>query len=284
MQPGIDLSWIDSTLLRENYLALLGFPVGGGSRGYIPLRVTAREQFYFMYDPLQEAQITAKVPAGTGANGISDLGFVKPALPGSQYLTGKPFNVFEVSQNNHLYQLFMGIAPEPTRIFFELPATVGQRNLDIDTWASAKLQFGYIDGYDSPLLAPTPRGEIIIPPTMDIAWGYGNPIEQVIDPLLLFVVNRLQVDLVTDADLVERMLNGKVTAAIKTVGGLTSYTYSTSQVYGIEPLPLGATRDEVEAVLGPSPAGSQAPPSTPSKSVGPQSQPLVQQAQRRFLR
>ena len=282
--PAIDLSRIEDTIWRENYLVLLGFPAAAPYyRGYIPLRVMAREQFYFMYDPLQEGQITAKIPAAAGANGINDLGFVKPALPGSSFLTGKPFDVFYIKNSSHLYQLFLGVSPSPIRIFKELPATVGQNNLDIDTWAASKLQFGYFDGFDTPLLAPTPRGEIVIPPTMDIAWGYGNPIEESVSPLLLFVVNRLQVGVVTDPDLVERMLSSKVPVSIRTIGGLTTYPYSTKDVYGIEPMPLGATRDDVESFLA-GVAPPRAPPSAVPSPGGTPEAPLVEQARRRVLR
>lgn len=282
--PTVDLSAIEDHIWLENYLLLLGFPTG-----YVPLRVIRREQFYFMYDPIIEGQLTAPVPQGIGANGISDLGFVKPSLPGSIFLSGHPFNVLAVSKNSHLYQIFIGVAPSATRIFIELPATVGQKNLDVDTWASNKLQFGYFDGFDSPLLHPTPRGEVVIPPTMDIAIGYGNPLPYPISPLLLFVVNRLEVGVVTDPDLVEKMLNSRVPVSIRTIGGLTPYTYNIRQVYGIEGMPLGATRDEVEAGLGElaSKRGEVPPPpsmtSVPPAGGTPEF-PLAQQARRLIRR
>ena len=108
--PAIDLSRIEDTIWRENYLVLLGFPAAAPYyRGYIPLRVMAREQFYFMYDPLQEGQITAKIPAAAGANGISDLGFVKPALPGGSFVSGKPGAVLYIMNSSRLDQRFLGV-------------------------------------------------------------------------------------------------------------------------------------------------------------------------------
>lgn len=104
----IDLSRVQSYLWRENYLLLLGFPQPAPIyRGYVPLRVVAREFYYFEYDPRQEGQILSKVPAGEGINGITDLGFVTPARLGSNYLTGKPFNVFQIEDKSKIYQLFM---------------------------------------------------------------------------------------------------------------------------------------------------------------------------------
>jgi hypothetical protein len=251
--PGahIDLRKIEEHVWKENYLLLLGFPQPPPVvRGYVPLRVIARELEYFMYDPFEEGQISAKVPAGSGVNGATDLGFVKPAMPGSQNLTGKPFNAFRVTDNSHLYQMFMGVAPSVTRIFMEFPATVGQKNLDVDSWASSKLQFGWFDGFDSPLLEPSPQGKIVIPPQIDIAWGYGNPSMEAIDPLLLFVLNRVQVAVVQDVSLVEKMLDGRIKTAIETIGGLTQYTYPVDQIYGITPLPLGADAATIQASIG----------------------------------
>ena len=276
---GIDLSLIADHIWKENYLLLLGFPQPPPvSRGYVPLRVIAREFQYFMYDPYEEGQISAKIPAGAGLNGISDLGFTLPSLPGSQFLTGKPYNAFRVTDNSHLYQLFMGIAPSPMRIFMQFPATVGQKNLDLDSWASSKLEFGWFDGFDSPLLRPSPTGKLVIPPQIDIAWGYGNPTPEAVDPLLLFVLNRVQVAIVQDANLVEKMLDGRVKCAIETIGGLTQYTYPVDQIYGIDPLPLGADLTTITASIGGAPSSQNGV--VYPQGGGTHQQPLINAARR----
>ena len=233
---------------------LLGFPTAAG-RGFIPLRCIAREYFYFMYDPIAEGQISQNIPAdsaiGTSAqNGITDQGFTVPSRPGSLNMTGHPNNAFFVQDLDNMYQLFWGVAPSPIRIFLESPASVGQKNVDIDHWSANKLQFGYLDGFDSPMLYPSSNTEIIVPPQFDIALGYGNPTAQTINPLLLFYVNRLQVRLVWDVDLVMAMLTGRTPTVIKTIGGMTSFTYPADGIYGIAPIPLGANRTTVASVLG----------------------------------
>lgn len=254
----VDLSRIEARIWKENWLLLLGFPQPEPIfRGYVPLRVVAREFFYFEYDPLQEGQLTAKVPAGVinGAasnTGINDLGFVQPALPGSQFLTGKPFDVFYIQPQSasKLYQMFLGISPSALRFFREQPATVGQNNLEIDRWASNRLEFGWIDGFDSPLLSPSPQSEIVQVPGMDIAFGYANPLPTNINPLLLFVMNHVQVAIVQDVDLVDAMLRGKVPVAIKTIGGLSSYNYDVKGIYGVSPVALGSSKTAIANALG----------------------------------
>lgn len=264
----IDLSRIEKYIFRENWLLLLGFPTTN-QRGYVPLRVTGREFFEFMYDPIQEGQISANIPADTGIgtaanNGISDLGFQVPLRPGSSFLTGKPYNVLLVNDATHLYQAFYGISPSHLRVFLEAPASTGQRNLDIDRWGSNKAEFGYIDGLMSPLLKPSPDAELIIPPQFDVAFGYGNPGAQTINPLLQFYMNRCQVQVVTDAGLIDRMLKGQVPVAIKTIGGLSTFTYSVPQYYGIEPIPLGASIQEINQALSGATAQNTAPPNPTS--------------------
>jgi hypothetical protein len=249
-----DTSRIDHAIIRENYLMLLGFPTASG-RGYIPLRAIAREFFYFMYDPINEGQISANIPAdaniGTAANtGITDLGFTVPSRPGSQYLTGKPSNAFFIQDLEEIYQLFWGVSPSILRVYLEAPASVGQKNIDIDHWQANKLQFGYIDGFDSPMLYPSINSEIIVPPQFDIALGYANATGATINPELLFYVNRLQVRVVEDTDLVMAMITGKTPTMIKTVGGITSFTYPADGIYGVAPIPLGATRTQVQQALG----------------------------------
>jgi hypothetical protein len=249
-----DLSRIKDILLRENWLTMLGFPTAGG-RGYVPLRVIAREQFYFMYDPIQEGQISVNVPADANVglvanNGINDLGFDTPQMLGSQYMTGKPNNAFYVQNQDIIYQLFIGIAPSILRTFLEAPAATGQRNVDIDHWGSNRAQFGYIDGFDSPLLFPSPNTELIVPPQFNFALGYANPGPQTINPLLLFVVNKCKVQVVKDVGLVDAMLQGKVPVAIKTIGGLSAFNYNVDGMYGIDPIPLGSNQAQIAAALG----------------------------------
>lgn len=261
----IDTSRISSSLWKENFLILLGFPQPAPIyRGYVPLRVVAREFFYFEYDPRQEGQILSKVPAGAGVNGITDLGFVAPTLLGSNFLTGKPFNVFSIDDKSKMYQLFMGISPAALRVVKEMPASTAQNTLELDRWAANKMEFGWIDGFESPFLNPSPQSEIDIVPNIDFALGYANPIPFNVDPLLMFYVNHLQVAVVEDVNLVAAMLAGKVPVSIRTIGGLTTYNFPVDSTYDIEPIPLGASANEIAAALG-----VAGPISTSSNAVQP---------------
>jgi hypothetical protein len=245
-----DLSRVEAASFKENYLLMLGFP-----NGYVPLRVIAREHFIYMYDPLNEGQILGPVAAATigySANGISDLGYVQPQRLPSRHATGQPIDIFQIDMNHtdEMYQLFFGIAPSAIRVFINEPASTGQNNLVSFSWGPNNMAFGYIDGYISPLENPSPASEILVPPNMEFALGYANPLPNPVVPLLLFYVNRLKVNVVRDVQLVMKMLDGRVPVAIRTVGGLSSYTYKVNDVYKINPIALGSTEAEVRAALG----------------------------------
>ena len=240
----IDLSRLEGSILKPNYLVLLGF-----STGYVPLRVMKRQLVFYMYDPLVEGQISAPVPAGGGATGVSDLGYVAPTRLPSQYISGKPFNVFINTKSDHLYQLYYGISPSGIRVFMNQPAQTGVRNLFEFTWLQSYLAFGYVDGFESPIDQPSPNTEIIVPPNSDFALGYANPLPYPVRPLLQFVVNELQVKTITDVDLIMKMIEGKVPASIKIVGGLEGMEYDVPAVYGINPIQFDYTPAEVQMAL-----------------------------------
>jgi hypothetical protein len=157
----IDLSRIESHLWKEKYLILLGFPQPAPVyRGYVPFGVVASKFYYIEYDPLEEGQILSRVPAGQGQNGISDLCFQVLTLLGSNFLTGNPFNVFAIEDKSKMYQLFMGINRSALRVVKEFPASTAQNTLELDRWAANKLEFRWIDGFESPFLKPNPLSEI----------------------------------------------------------------------------------------------------------------------------
>ncbi len=220
---------------------MLGFP-----DGYIPLRVVQRDMVFYMYDPLVEGQINEPVPPGNGVNGIDDLGFVPPQRISSQYESGKPFDMFANTKKDMLYQIFWGIAPSAVRVFRNQPATTGQNNLIEYRWSNNYMAFGYVDGFESPIDNPSPNTEIILPPEMDFALGYANPLPYPVNPLLRFVINILKVEVIYDVDLISKMLDGKVPASFKTVGGLSNVEYQADRIYGIKPIPLGSPPNVIQ--------------------------------------
>jgi len=243
----VDISRIEPLILRPNDLALLSFP-----EGLIPVRILSHEFFQYLYDPVAEGQIPGEVPASVSADSAKDVGFIDPQLLKSSIIAAQPINVLRLNLPSAMYQVFVGVAPSYARIFIALPSASSQKNLEIVSWSRAYAAAGWIDGFTSPLLNPHPTSEIIIPYNIDPAIGYANVLYESIRPLLMFYVNRIKFGVVADVDLVVEMLDKRgrgEKASIKTVGGLTSYTYPYREVFGIRPIPIGATRDQVARIL-----------------------------------
>ena len=245
---GIDISKIESSLLKENYLVFLIFP-SREKPGAIPLRVFTRELVFYQYDPVKEGMID-EVSASSSTDGITNLGWTAPKRPGSNKIGAMPINVLRVTEKSHLYQVFVGIDPPQLRMFLAMPPEKGQKNIDILSWSQAYPSFGWIDGFTSPFNAPSPVSEIIIPPEMDVAFGFANPLPYAVHPLLMFVINRLRVGVIRDVDTVAAVLEGRKPAALKTIGGLSEISYDTKRIYGIDLIPLDATRSEIASILG----------------------------------
>jgi hypothetical protein len=241
----VNLENVEKRILKENYLLMLGFL----DRGYVPLRIKFREEFIYLYDPVAEGVI-AEVPASTSVDGLRNLGYVEAVKLGSNLLPGRPINVFAIDRKDRLYQLFYGIAPSWIRVGLSYPAERTQRNLELYSWtASSYPAFGFIDGFKSPLLKPSEKTEMFILPKTDFAFTFINPAPIPAKPLLLFVVNRLIVEVIRDAELVKKMIDRKIESAIRTVAGLSGIRFDIEETYGIHPIPLSASEDEIKMAL-----------------------------------
>jgi len=237
------LDKITDHILRPNDLALLNLP-----DGLIPIRVLKTEFFQYQYDPVAEGQIPGEIPASASVDGAKNLGFQIPELLKSGIIAAQPVNVLRLDSPPAIYQVFVGIAPSYVRLFVALPSTASQKNLEIINWSSAYAAAGYIDGFTSPLYCPSPESEIIIPYGVDVALGYANPLFEPVRPLLMFYVNRVRFGVVADVDLILDMLDKRGRGErtfIKTVGGITGFTYPYRDTFRISPIPIGASREEV---------------------------------------
>jgi hypothetical protein len=240
----VNLENVEKRILKENYLLMLGFL----DQGYVPLRIKYREEFIYLYDPVAEGVIT-EVPASTSLDGITNLGATDAVKLGSSLISGRPVNVFAIDKEDRLYQLFYGVAPSWIRVGLSYPAERTQRNLELYSWSKSYPAFGFIDGFKSPLLKPSEKTETFILPKTDFAFTFINPTPTPAKPLLLFVVNRLIVEVIRDAELVKKMIDRRIESAIRTVAGLAGIRFDIAATYKIQPIPLSASEDEVKMAL-----------------------------------
>jgi len=243
----VDVSRIIPYLLKPNSLALLHFP-----DGVIPIRVLKNEFFNYLYDPIAEGQIANPIPPSTSTDGAKNIGFIAPELLKSRIIAAQPINVFRIDRLSLLYQVFVGIAPSYARIFYAIPSTSAQRNLNVINWGIAYAAAGFIDGFTSPLLYPSPDSEFVITYGLEPGIGYASILQESVYPLLWFYVNRVEFGVVLDVELIMEMLDQRgrgEKAFIKTIGGMTNFTYQYRDVFRIRPIPLTATREAVKQIV-----------------------------------
>ncbi len=226
---------IDELQLLENYLLALNFP----DKGIIPFRILTKEQI--VYDPyvVKYTSTTTQFPA----DGWKDS--TKIGHPTDTSVD----NILGIQTKLHLYQLFYGIRQSDVRAYLSYP--VGQTRRSLDTKAvSSKADFGYVDGSMSPYDDPKPVSEVWIPKDLNIGFSWYNRASVPQDITVKWVMNMYGVELIKDVDLVEKMLKRKVECRIATLGGVTSFIYDTKTVWGVPPIKLTATREEIGKALG----------------------------------
>lgn len=226
---------IDDLTLRENHLLCLNFP----DKGVIPFRIMAREQFKF--DPLVIEYSTTATPfEPDGYKDHSKLGHPTDTSVD---------NILEVDEAKHLYQVFYGIRPSAIRAYMNYPSGKPRRNLDIKE-VSSRADFGYIDGEMSPYDDPQPVSEFWVPKDIDVSFGWYNAASGSNIVVTKWLINLYAVEIIKDVDMVQKILNRRVTCRIATLGGVESFSYASENVWRVSPIPLTATREEIAAALG----------------------------------
>lgn len=225
----MDISRIEQRFLKENQLLGLGFP----GQGYIFERVTGLEEIFYEYN---------ESPASIAADTFEDAA----RLGITAY---KIDNLLRVEKCDHTYQVFMGWKPGAVRQYLYYPYETARRNLDVKR-IFTKSPFGYIDGYESPYDKPSSTTEIFIPKDVEVAFAWWNPLNAAVTAEEHILVRRLQVDIIRDADLIERILKGQQPCRIVSLGGVgDSFNYDARQILDVDFIKLGASRSEIETAV-----------------------------------
>lgn len=226
---------IDELQLLENYLLALNFP----DKGIVPFRILTKEQI--VWDPyvVNYSSTTTQFPAD---------GWKDSAKIGHPTDTSVD-NILEIDTKLRLYQLFYGIRQSDVRAYLSYPEGKTRRSIDAKA-VSSRADFGFVDGSMSPYDDPKPVSEVWIPKDLDIGFSWYNraSVEQEIS--VKWIMNMYGVELIRDVDLVEKMIRRKVECRIATLGGVDSFIYDTKTVWGVNPIQLTATPEEIAAALG----------------------------------
>jgi len=231
-------------LVEENFNVGLGF-----KDGFIFFRTIHRETFPLLYDLFAEISDFA----GAGAVEMTAGQYITPKELKSDTLAAP--NIFKVDEKDHLYQLFYGISPGVCRVFPAYPRETEINQLDVGLHTSTYTIFGFIDGFESPFNKPSPRSRLFVPYGPLIGFAFYNYAPYTIKPMMRFIVNRLKVQVITDVDLIMKMLQRRVECTFASIGGVANPWGTSKSNYkdwwGVQPVSLLATRDEVaQAVRG----------------------------------
>jgi len=238
------LERLDKVIVRENHNVGLGF-----KDGYVFFRATHRELFPLLYD------LFAEISDFAGAGAVE--------MTAAQYITAKELksdtlaatNIFKIDEKDHLYQLFFGVSPSVLRVFPAYPRETEINQLDVGLHIQTYNIFGFIDGFETPLNKPSPRSQLFVPYGPLIGFAFYNYAPYTIKPMMRFIVNRLKVEVITDVDLIMKILQRRVECTFATIGGIEN-PWGTSKAnyqdwWNVQPVSLLATREEVaQAVRG----------------------------------
>ena len=236
--PEIDYSRIEQLLLKENHNVGLAF-----AEGFVFLRVLYRELVWVTYDPSIEGLTTlVNIPGRT---------FRSKQLFSSPSGELNVPNVFKVDKSFHVYQIFIGIQPSQAKLFLAAESTE-QKELDVATWGTnSDYRFGYVDGFQSQFYRPGPQGELFLTPQLGETFGVFNPMPYTMSPTFSFSINRMQIAVIKDGNMVSRMLQGVTPARLASVGGgIASPRYNMEKEWKVKPVRLDATAEEVRAAVG----------------------------------
>jgi hypothetical protein len=246
----VDYSRIEPLFLLKNYLLGLQY-----NEGFVFMRVKARELLPLFYDPKYEISTTSNLLSIAAGGSVfpANPTFIAKQFFGSGSSQGlNSSNILKASKNFDVYQAFMGIQPSAARVFLAVEGTE-QKELDEGSWGTnSDYRFGYISGYDSAFESPGPRGEFFVPPNVGYTFGVANPMPYTISPTFIFIINRLNVAIVKDVNLIQKILQGVVTCRLVTIGGLVPPKYNMAAIWNVNPVQINASAQDIAKAVTPS--------------------------------
>ena len=154
-----------------------------------------------------------------------------------------------------MYQIFYGISPDICRIFLSYPRETAINQLDEGLHSSAYPIFGFIDGFESPFSLPSPRSGFFLPQGPLVAFAFYNPAPYSIKPMLRFAINRLQVEVIKNPDLISKIIERRVECTLAPIGGIGNPVSlgaaSYKKNWGVQPIDLLASQAQITSALNP---------------------------------
>lgn len=228
-------------LLKANQRLVLVHP----TNGFLPFHIDALEPFYMEYNRLLTVAGVTSIAGGGTVDAV-------------QLYDNINRDMIEIKSRNLLYHVAIGVGPTSLKMWPEFPKGVTQRVPDTQNY-SPTAKFGYIDGWKSPFLDPSPVAEALWPYGRNMtAFRFHNPTTRpMTNPLLSFDGNKYRVRVIRDVDLVQSILEERPGAAARkvTLGGLISYSHDPREGYDADWIPFDWDRQAIAEALATSEEG-----------------------------
>lgn len=237
-------SSLKETILHNNYF--FGLEAAPGK--FVPLRVTARDLFVYEYDPLSTTYDTLGASNSALSAPLAPFTFVDPFRLGTKLNNVE--DVFAVTKKDTIYQLFFGFAPSYLWFYKTNPfqTRLGRVENLPNIWSNTTPNFGFIT--NSPVFNPSPATETIITQANEFGPAVYNPQPYSISPIFMVWLNKLSVQVVRDARLVQKIALGTL-GTMKQIAGTTSVSdeVDLEKFFGIAPISVNATEPQIIAAL-----------------------------------
>lgn len=231
-------------LVPDDYLVL-----NVGADKWVPLQCKRATLFDFLYDPVLQGALggvlaPAGAAAGTGQvaawqdNILLAISASATGANGTTQSINGVTDIFQVQQAYEVLQLWMGIAPKPTRFWLKQPIGAFVNVMDQNLVPTTNFpDVGFLDGYESPYVAPSTRSEWFSLANLSANFAFFNPEHVPRNPRFHIVVNRMIVRPVVDPGVIASLLRRTRPAKYASIGSPAVEVPFNGEPYGdIEPI------------------------------------------------
>lgn len=168
----------------------------GFKEGFVPIRVSTRNLVTYYYDFTQER---------TNYTGISPTSYSTLSTLSSKSLNTQDILLY--TTNTQLMVVSVGVSPTNLRLFYEYPKGSKVNTFGNFTWSETLPQFGFINGFESPFLAPTDKLQFLLIPNTDIAFDAYNNTNSTAYPVFNLTMSTFTYVYLKDAQFIIDMMN-----------------------------------------------------------------------------
>lgn len=194
-------SWKEK-VLKPNFYIAFEFSQGFVAAQVRRVMITKKEPYRLYYDANYNPQ--------TLTPSIGWVDWYKPRDTSGKY-------IFTIDNNNEVIQVFLGLRPTRLKLYFRIPSGTPIKNLPYNP-VTEKVDYGFINGIDSPYDEPTEAGELWFIRDLTCDFALYNDTDKIMFPEAKIIYVRYWVDFLR-GDLARKVVTGELPCYNVTIGG-----------------------------------------------------------------